>query len=125
MTPLSSKHEEHSHLFLQHINSIDSHIQFTFEHPKDNCSIPFLDNFLSLGPNNTLIASIYRKPINMDQYLQWDSSHILPATYSIFSSLKHRVRVLSTSKSGFMKEQDLIRQALLTCNYPSWALNRL
>ena len=32
---------EHSHQFLQHINSMNQHIQFTTENPKDNDSIPF------------------------------------------------------------------------------------
>ena len=34
---------EHSQQFLQHINSIDQHIQFTTEVPSSNWSIPFLD----------------------------------------------------------------------------------
>ena len=63
---------EHSHQFLQHINSIDPNIQFSTENPKDDGSIPFLDNLVSPGPNNTLIMSVYRKPTHTDQYLYRD-----------------------------------------------------
>ena len=58
------KNQNNSHQLLQHINSIDPNIQFTMENPKDDGPIPFLDTLVSLGPNNTLITSIYRKLIH-------------------------------------------------------------
>ena len=78
---------EHSPQFLQHINSIDQHTQFT-------TGTPFLDTVVSPGPSNTLITSVYRKPIHKDQYIYWDSHHNLLAKYSIFNSLTHRARVV-------------------------------
>ena len=69
---------EHSHQFLQHINSIRlPHTVYYRKSHKDG-SIPFLDTFFP-GLNNTLITSISRKPTHMKQYFHWDSNHILPA----------------------------------------------
>ena len=66
---------EHSHQFLQHINSIDPHIQFTAETPNADGSIPFLDSLVSPGPDNTLLTTLHGKPILIDQYLHWDSHY--------------------------------------------------
>ena len=70
---------EHSQQFLQHINSIDPHTQFTTEVPRSDRSIPFLDTLVSPGPDNTLLTSVYRKPIPTDQYIHWDNHHNLSA----------------------------------------------
>ena len=85
----------------------------------------FVIKQVSLGPNNTLIPSMYWKSTHMDQYLHWDSNHILTAKYSIFSTLTQRTTVVCTSQSGLEGKQKHIRQSLLRCNYPSWAINRL
>ena len=58
---------EHSHQFLQHINSIGLHIEFTIENPKEDGSISFLDTLVSQGPNNIIITSLYRKPTHIVQ----------------------------------------------------------
>ena len=115
----------HSPQFLQHINSLDLHIQFTMENPKEDGSIPVMDSLVSLGPNNTLTTSVYRKPTHTDQYLHWSSYHNVPAKHSVYNTLAHRARVVCTSQSTLKQEKDHIRQALLRWSYPSWALNRL
>ena len=60
---------EQSQQLLQHINSIDPHIQFTMENPKDNDTLPFLETVVFLGAKNTITTTVYRKPTNADQYL--------------------------------------------------------
>ena len=40
--------------FLEHINSIDTHIQFTTEDAKADGSIPFLDTIMMPQPDNPL-----------------------------------------------------------------------
>ena len=40
--------------FLEHINSIDPHIQFTTEDAKADGSIPFLDTIVMPQPDNSL-----------------------------------------------------------------------
>ena len=44
---------EHSNGLLQHIYSIDLHIQFTLETAYAHGSIPFLDTFVSPGSDTT------------------------------------------------------------------------
>ena len=116
---------EHSDQFLQHINSIDCHIQFTTENPEDNGSIPLLDTVASLGPNNTLTTSVYRKCTHTDKYFQMNSNHSFSTKYNVFKTLTHRAKVACTNQLQYKEEEDHIRQALLGCNYPNWALNRL
>ena len=57
---------EHNQQFLQHISSIDCHIQFIMENPKANGALPFLDALVSLGSSNTLNTTVYRKPTHTD-----------------------------------------------------------
>ena len=77
---------EHSQQFLQHINSIDPHIQFTNEVPNTDGSIPFLDILVIPGPENTPLTSVYRKLTHTDQYFQWNSHHSLSAEYIVFTN---------------------------------------
>ena len=116
---------EHSLQFLQHINFIDPHAQFTKEKPSSNGSILFLDTLFSPGPNNILLTSMYRKPTYMSHYLCWNSHHILPAKYSVFNTLTHRARVVSANKQLLQEEDGYIRKSLHRGKYPNWALDRL
>ena len=52
---------EHNNQFMQHINSIDPHIQFIHETADPQSSIPFLDTLFSPGPDNTLLTTFYWK----------------------------------------------------------------
>ena len=48
--------------FLEHINNMDPHIQFTSEDAKPDGSLPFLDTMVLPQPDNSLLTSVYRKP---------------------------------------------------------------
>ena len=67
---------------------------------------------------------MYRKPTHTGQYLQWDSHHAISAKYSVISTLFHRAKEVCSSNQHLVKEQDHIKQALIVCKYPRWALNR-
>ena len=73
--------------FLEHINKIDPHIQFTTGDAKEDGSIPFLDTIVMPQPDNSLLASVYRKPTHRDLYLHWDSHHHLSAKFSVINTL--------------------------------------
>ena len=75
---------EHSEALLQHINSLDPHIQFTVE-PAQQGSLPFLDTLVTIEQDNTFNTSVYRKPTHTDQYLHWDSNHHITAKQSVFN----------------------------------------
>ena len=64
----------HKTSFLEHLNSIDHHIQFTSEEAGIDGSIPFLDVLIIPGEEGNLKTTVYRKPTHTDLYLQWDST---------------------------------------------------
>ena len=63
----------HKQGFLEHINSIDHHFQFTSEYSKPDGSMPFLDMMITPKEDGRLSTTVYRKPTHTDMYLQWDS----------------------------------------------------
>ena len=56
----------HKDAFLDHINSIDSNIHFTYEDPKEDGSIPFLDMLITPDEEGRLNITVYRKPTHTD-----------------------------------------------------------
>ena len=94
---------EHSQELLQHINNQDPHIQFTVE-PTQQGSLPFLDTLITIQPDNTLSTTVYRKPTHTDQYLHWDSNHHITAKQSVFKTLAHRAKTVSSSQDSLDKE---------------------
>ena len=107
----------YSQHFLQHIISIDLHIQITTEAAGSNGSIPFLDTPVSLGPNNTL-TSVYRKLTHTDQYLHWDRHHNLSAKYSIFNTLTHRTGLFVPTHNYFGKRRNTLEKLFLGASTP-------
>ena len=114
---------EHSQDLLQHINSQDPHIQFTVE-PTQQGSLPFLDTLVTVQPDNTFNTSVYRKPTHTDQYLHWDSNHHITAKQSVYNTLAHRAKTVSSTQDNLQKELTHIKTALHHCQFPSWALNQ-
>ena len=113
---------QHSDNLLQHINNQDPSIQFTVE-PTQQGSLPFLDTLVTINQDNTLSTSVYRKPTHTDQYLHWDSNHHITAKQSVFNTLTHRAKVVSSTQENLNKELQHIRSALEQCHFPPWALN--
>ena len=116
---------EHTKQLLQHINSKDPSIQFTVEEPGPDAYIAFLDTKVTPGPNNTINTTVYRKPTHTDQHLHWDSNHFITTKHSVYNTLAHRVKVVSSNPTALSKELDHIRRAIQSCLFPTWALNRV
>ena len=111
--------------FLEHINSIDPHIQFTTEDAKDNGSIPFLDTIVMPQHDNSLLTSVYRKPTHTDLYLHWNSHHHLSAKFSVINTLKHRAKTVCSNQLLLKKEEDHLNRVLRRCQYSEWTLTRV
>ena len=94
---------EHSQALLQHINSQDPHIQFTVE-PTQQGSLHFLDTLVTIEQDNTFSTTVYRKPNHTDQYLHWDSNHHITAKQSVFNTLVHRDKIVSSTQNKLDKE---------------------
>ena len=114
---------EHSQDLLQHINNQDPHIQFTVE-PTQQGSLPFLDTLVTIQPDNTFSTSVYRKPTHTDQYLHWDSNHHITAKQSVFNTLAHRAKTVSSTQDLLNMKISHIKTALHHCQFPAWALNQ-
>ena len=114
---------EHNQDLLQHINNQDPHIQFTVE-PTQQGSLPFLDTLVTIQPDNTFNTSVYRKPTQTDQYLHWDSNHHITAKQSVFNTLAHRAKTVSSTQENMDKELTHIKTVLHCCQFPPWALNQ-
>ena len=111
--------------FLEHINSIDSNIQFTSEDSRSDGSMPFLDILITPKEDGRLITSVYRKPTHTDLYLQWDSHHTIPSKYSVVGTLYHRAKTICSSPQLLQEEEQHLCQAIKRCKHPTWALNRV
>ena len=114
---------EHSQALLHHINGQDPHIQFTVE-PTKQGSLPFLDNLVTIEPNNTFSTTVYRKPTHTDQYLHWDTNHHFTAKQSVYNTLAHRAKVVFSSQDTLDKELQQIETTLQACQFPNRALNQ-
>ena len=111
--------------FLQHLNSIDQHIQFTKEEARPDGSMPFLDVLIPPREDGSLDTTVYRKPTHTDVYLQWDSNHTLTSKYGVVGTLHHRAQQICSSPELLQHEEKHLHQALTKCKYPEWALNRV
>ena len=87
----------HKQNFLDHINSIDYHIQLTSEDSSPDRSMPFLDILVTPREDGSLSTTVYRKPTHTDLYLQWDSHHTISSTYSVIGTLHHRAKAICSS----------------------------
>ena len=47
------------------------------------------------------------------------------AKHSVFNTLAHRAKVVSTNQQSLHKELEYIRKALQVCSFPRWALIHL
>ena len=75
-------------------------------------------------PDNSLLTSVYRKPIHTDLHLHWNSHHHLSAKFSVISTLKHRAKTVCSNHHLLKEEEDHLNRALKRCKYPEWALTR-
>ena len=78
---------------LNHLYSIDSNIKFTIEPPNKQGAIPFLDTF-PRPFGNKIITSVYRKPIHMDWYLNFNSNHPKSAKHAVVRTLSDRAKIV-------------------------------
>ena len=121
--PSSSHHRKQA--FLEHLNSIDHHIQFTSEEARPDGSMPFLDILITPNEDGSLSTPVYRIPTHTDLYLQWGSNHTVSSKYSLVGTLHHRAQTICSSPQLLQQEEKHLQQTLRRYKYPAWALNRV
>ena len=109
----------HKQEFLDHINPIDTNIQFTSEESREDGSMPFLDILIIPQEDGTFHTTIYRKPTHTDMYLQWDSQHPISSKYSVVGTLHHRASTVCSNTKLLKQEEQHLQEALTTCKYPT------
>ena len=83
-----------------------------------------MDTLVTIQPDNTFNTTVYRKPTHTDQYLHWDSNHHITAKQSVYDTLAHRAKTVSSTQDNLEKELTHIKTGLHHCQFPSWALNQ-
>ena len=92
---------------------------------KKDCQIPFLDTLITRKPDGTVKLLIYRKPTHTDQYLNFNSHHLLQHKLGVIRTLLDRAHRVVTDTDDRKKEEDYIKKALAKCNYPNWAISKV
>ena len=110
---------------LEHVNSIDKHIQFTAEHQRSDGAMPFLDILITPRKDGSLSTSVFRKPTHIDLYLQWDSHHPLTSKYIVIDAVQHRAQAICSNPQLLQKEEQHVESTHKKCKYPTWALNKI
>ena len=97
--------------------------------------MPFLDNLVTPKEDVSLSATVYRKPMHTDLYLQCDSNHTVSSKYSVVGPLHHRAKTICplhhrakticSSPELLQEEEKHLKQALTRCKYPAWAMDKV
>jgi len=109
-------------IFTQHINSIDSNIQFTIE-PEADDKLPFLDICILKNEDGSLTTKVYRKPTHTNQYLNFTSNHHLEHKRSVVRTLFNRAETLVSRPEDKVKEIAHIKKVLTVNGYKRWAFH--
>ena len=105
--------------FTEHINNIDSNINFTMEEP-DNKTIAFLDTKVTVKNDGSTKIQVYRKPTLTNQYLIWDSNHPMEHKRSVIRTLLRRAVV--SEEQDKREEKEHVRKVLKRSGYKNWAM---
>ena len=68
--------------------------------------------------------SVYRKPTHTDQYLNFMSHHPIDHKISVVRTLLERSQNLVSEPEEKKKEDIHVQDALRTCGYPEWSLQK-
>ena len=116
--------QSHKEEFFQHINTVDTSIQFTVEDARLDGFIPPLDILVTPQSDGTFTTKIYRKPTHTDLYVHWDSHHYLAAKYRVINTLTHRARTICSTPQLFTSELQHLDRVLVQCKYPRCPLTK-
>ena len=117
--------ELHKDVFFQHINTLDTSIQFTVEEAGPHGSIPFLHILVTPQSDGTFTTKVHRKPTHTDLYLQWDSNHNHALKYNVINTLTHTARTICSTPELLNNELQHLEKVFRQGKYPRWAINKV
>ena len=110
---------------MNQLNSFDKNIQFTFEMEEEN-KLAFLDVMVIRNTNDTINTTVYRKPTNVDIYINWHSHSPLQWKETTANVLIQRAITICSDNKLLNEEQDIIKYDLCDLNsYPRKSLQNI
>lgn len=110
-------------LVLKRIFEENSVLKFTFE--IETCKkIAFLDTLLDRS-NNKLTTSVYSKPTNSGECLNYNSNCPQRYKISVIKTFLHRAYSISSTWNGFDLEIKRIKQLLINNNFPNFIVDKI
>ena len=109
--------------FTEHINAVDSNINFTQEDVRGCHSLPLLDCAVHIVEGRSLNIEVYRKSIHRSIFA-FDTHHPLENKLGVIRTLNHRAESVHNKSEGKENEHKHIRGALKTFGYPNWTFVR-
>ena len=103
--------------FIDHINSQDPHIKFTYEIESDN-SIGLLDSNIRRVNNGLFEASVFRKKTHTERYLNFHSNHSAQHLKAVPNTLIRRALLLCSTKESLECELRHVGAVLKANDYP-------
>ena len=114
-------HGEHTlHLFIEHLNQFHPTIKFTYTHSSK--AISFLDVMVHLS-NGHLHTSLYKKPTDKHQYLDFASHHPRHCKTGIPYSQIVRLRRICSDDTDYSKQVQHLTTTLKNRHYPQQILD--
>ena len=71
------------------------------------------------------VELLSHKPTHTDQYLDFNSTHLIEHKLNVVRTLHQRAEVVTSDKKDIKVEIDHVNEALKTCNYPKWAIKKV
>ena len=103
--------------YSNHLNSINSNIQFTYECQINN-QLSFLDMKITVDETGVMSYYVFRKPSNSGKYLDFNSYHHTTQKRNVVLALKNRAHKIC-SENTVNREYEVINNDLKKNGYPS------
>ena len=103
--------------YSNHLNSINSNIQFTYECQINN-QLSFLDMKITVDETGVMSYNVFRKPSNSGKYLDFNSYHHTTQKRNVVLALKNRAHKIC-SENTVNREYEVINNDLKKNGYPS------
>jgi len=105
---------QHADSYLTYINSLNTDLQYTIEHPRPDGSLPFLDILIHTDKT----TSVYRKPTHTNLYVKYNSTTPNSTKDSVIRSLVQRAFNIC-SPQHLKTELDTVHTICLSNGFPS------
>jgi hypothetical protein len=108
---------------LDHMNKQNPHIQFTLA-VENNNKLPFLDVLIEKVDDH-LVTSVYRKPTESGQNLQFSFNHCMSINSGIVSTLLRSSETHCANEVLRKREKNEMEKILVNNNYPTILINNV